>query len=115
MNIHFSLDGVNVDGDYQKEGLMAYQAQLKSPNKMGTQHIIDKLINNDKEIKMELKDTGEKWEFYMNDQYISHVLDNKYKGVGYRMADFDHLGLIKEETKSRYIKIIPIIYSKRPE
>ncbi len=27
---------------------MAYQAQLKALTKMGTQHIIDKLINNDK-------------------------------------------------------------------
>lgn len=27
---------------------MAYQAQLKTLTKMGTQHIVDKLINNDK-------------------------------------------------------------------
>lgn len=94
---------------------MAYKAQLKSPTKMGTQHIVDKLINDNEEIKMELKDTGEKWEFYMNGEYISHVLDSKYKGVGYRMEDFDHLGLIKEKTKSGYFKIVPIVYSKIPE
>ena len=48
----------------------------------------------------------------MDDKYISHVLDSKYKGVGYRMEDFNHLGLIKEKTKSGYFKIIPIIYSE---
>lgn len=112
MKIHVSMNGITIEGNYQKEGFMAYQAQLKSPTKMGTQHIIDELINEDKEIKMELKDTGEKWEFYMNDKYISHVLDSKYKAVGYRMDEFDHLGLIKEKTKSGYFKIIPIVYSK---
>ena len=115
MNIHVSMNGLFIEGDYQKKGLMAYQAQLKSPTKMGTQHIVDKLINDNEEIKMELKDTGEKWEFYMNGEYISHVLDSKYKGVGYRMEDFDHLGLIKEKTKSGYFKIVPIVYSKIPE
>lgn len=115
MNIRLSMNGIAIEGNYQKEGLMAYQAKLKTPTKMGTQHIVDELINNDEEIKMELRDTGEKWEFYMNDKYISHVLDSKYKGVGYRMADFDHLGLIKEKTKSGYFKITPIIYSKIPE
>lgn len=110
--IHVSMDGISITGDYQKEGFMAYQAKLKSPTKMGTQHIIDELINNDKEIKMELKDTGEKWEFYMNDKYISHVLDSKYTAVGYRMDAFDHLGLIKEKNKSGYFNITPIVYSK---
>ena len=112
MKINISLDGISYENNYQKEGLMAYQAQLKSPTKMGTQHIVDELINSGREIKMELKDTGEKWEFYMDDKYLSHVLDSKYKGVGYRMEDFNHLGLIKEKTKSGYFKIIPIIYSE---
>lgn len=112
VNIHVTMDGISITGNYQKEGFMAYQAKLKSPTKIGTQHIIDELIDEDKEIKMELKDTGEKWEFYMNNKYISHVLDSKYKAVGYRMDAFDHLGLIKEQTKSGYFKITPIIYSK---
>ena len=29
-----SLNGVKIKGDYQKEGLMAYQARLKSPTKL---------------------------------------------------------------------------------
>ena len=41
-----------------------------------------------------------------------HVLDSKYKAVGYRMKDLDHIDIIKEETKSGYNKITPIIYSK---
>ena len=48
----------------------------------------------------------------MNGIYISHVLDSKYKAVGYRMKDLDHIDIIKEETKSGYNKITPIIYSK---
>ena len=98
--------------DEHMEGLMAYQARLKSPTKLGTQHIVDKLLQSDKDISLELKDTGEKWEFYMNGIYISHVLDSKYKAVGYRMKDLDHIDIIKEETKSGYNKITPIIYSK---
>ena len=45
-----SLNGVKIEGDYQKEGLMAYQARLKSPTKLGTQHIVDKLLQSDKDI-----------------------------------------------------------------
>ncbi len=112
MKIKMSLNGVKIEGDYQKEGLMAYQARLKSPTKLGTQHIVDKLLQSDKDISLELKDTGGKWEFYMNGIYISHVLDSKYKAVGYRMKDLDHIDIIKEETKSGYNKITPIIYSK---
>lgn len=112
MKINLSLDSISYENDYQKDGLMSYQAQLKSPTKIGTQHIVDDLIQNSEEISLELKDTGEKWKFYMNDKYISHVLDSKYKAVGYRMRDIDHIGLVKEKTKSGYYKIIPIIYSK---
>lgn len=112
MKISISLDGVSYENDYQKEGLMSYQARLKSPTKMGTQHIVDELLQGSERISLELKDTGEKWEFYMNDKYISHVLDSKYKAVGYRMSDLDHIGLVKEKTKSGYYKITPIIYSK---
>lgn len=50
---------------------MAYQARLKSPTKLGTQHIVDKLLQSDKDISLELKDTREKWEFYMNGIYIT--------------------------------------------
>ena len=35
MNIHVSMNGFTIEGNYQKEGLMAYQAQLKSPTKWG--------------------------------------------------------------------------------
>lgn len=115
MKINISLDGINYENDYQKEGLMAYQARLKSPIKMGTQHIVDDLINSGEELNLKLKDSDEKWEFYINDKYISHILDSKYKAVGYRMNDFDHLGLVKEEMKSGYFKITPIIYSVIPE
>ncbi|MDK9870166.1 hypothetical protein [Staphylococcus equorum] len=115
MKINVSLESLSIEGNYQKEGLLSYQAQLKSPTKIGTQHIVDEIIRTNKEIKMELKDTGDKWEFYMNDIYISHVQDRRYKAVGYRMADFDHLGIVKEETKSGYFKIIPIIYSNEPK
>ncbi|UFA53807.1 hypothetical protein [Staphylococcus aureus] len=112
MKIIMSLDGTKIEEDYQKEGLMSYQARLKSPTKIGTQHIVDKLLQNDEDISFELKDTGEKWEFYMNEIYISHVLDSKYKAVGYRMKALNHIDIIKEETKSGYYKITPIIYSK---
>lgn len=115
MKINVSCTGLSIEGNYQKKGLLSYQAQLKSPTKTGTQHIVDELINSNKEIKMALKNTGDRWEFYMNDIYISDVQDRRYKAVGYRMNDFDHLGIVKEKTKSGYFKITPIIYSKEPK
>ncbi|GEQ07094.1 hypothetical protein EKQ61_06375 [Staphylococcus gallinarum] len=115
MKINLTLDNIYFDNDYHKENLLAYQARLKSPVKIGTQHIVEKMLNNDEELLLELKDTGDKWEFYINDNYISYVEDRRYKAVGYRMRDLDHIGLHKEQTKSGYYKITPIIYSKMPD
>ena len=91
---------------------MAYQARLKSPTKLGTQHIVDKLLQSDKDISLELKDTKGKMGILYERNLYDHVLDSKYKAVGYRMKDLDHIDIIKEETKSGYNKITPIIYSK---
>ena len=63
-----SLNGVKLKVTIKK-GLMAYQARLKSPTKLGTQHIVDKLLQSDKDISLELKDTREKWEFYERNLY----------------------------------------------
>ncbi|MBF7028884.1 hypothetical protein [Staphylococcus kloosii] len=112
MKIKLSIDDINYKNSYHKDGLTAYQARLKSPLKIGTQHIVEKLLQNNETLSLELKDTGERWEFYLNDNYISYVEDRRYKSVGFRMRDLDHLGLLKEETKSGYHKITPIIYSK---
>ncbi|PTJ29455.1 hypothetical protein BU035_00005 [Staphylococcus simulans] len=115
MKIKLSLNGIEVEGDYQKEGLMAYQARLKSLNKMGTQKLVDGLIESNEPLHLELKDENNKWKFYINDIFISEVLESKYKAVGYRMINFDHLELLIEKNKSENYKITPIIYSTIPD
>lgn len=115
MNIHLNLNETTFGKYPQIEGLMTYEAQITSPRKFNTQTKLENILKTQDELIPELKDTGELYEFYLNDIFISCVLKSKYKGVKLRMKDLEHIDLLIEEQKSGEHKVTPIIYSKRPD
>lgn len=115
MKINLNLNGIEQNNFYKEWDGLRYQAQMKSPKKIGTQETLNKIIENSDDIKVEFKDVDGKVEVYFNGEYISHVLEAKYKGVSRTLETLDHIELIIEQQRNGDYKVIPCMFANLPE
>ncbi|KIH70041.1 hypothetical protein [Salinicoccus roseus] len=115
MKINLNLNGIEKNNYYKQWDGPRCQAHMKSPKKVGTQNVLNNIIENSNNIEVEFRNLEDKIEVYFNGEYISNVLDNKYKGVSRTLENLNHIELLIEQQKSGDYKVIPCLFSNLPE
>lgn len=114
MEINIGMDKLETNSYSKEWGGLRYQALMKSPKKMGTQELLNKIISENTKVELSFKDTGEKVKVYLNEEYISHVLDSKYNTVSIALENLDHADLNVEIQKNGDYKVTPYLFYNIP-